>query len=799
MLRSDLVTAWRQMRRHAGQALINVLGLTAGIACCLLIFLFVRHETSFDAFHSRSDRIVRLNKVDTPEIGASEHHAVSSGLMGPTLVSDFPEVTAAVRLLPWFDDVVLTQDDVSIKVPNLVIADQNLFEVFDFRLLHGDPRSALEAPMSIVLTPRVAEALFPDRNPIGQLVTGLDNETYTVTGIVEEAPRTSHLVFDVLVSWSSTVPGEGRLAYHWMNNWLTQSLFTYLLLDRAEAVATLESRLPAFMRIHFAERAEQYHLYLQPLREVYLQSNHIQHARKVRAGNGTYVYIFSVVGALVLFIASVNFINLSTARAARRVREVGIRKALGATRGRLAVQFLFEALLVAFPATILAVVLVEMVLPSFNAFSGRIIGFEPTSLRWLIVFAATALILGTASGLYPAILQSGYAAARALKSDRPGRAGSSLPRRTLVVAQFTISISLLIGTAVVYRQMQFVGEKDLGFRAQHVVVMNTGGTAIERQYAAFTERIRSLPGLLQVAAARTIPGHGTMSFGLEPEGWPEDQALTAAVARIADPEMHSVLDLKVVKGRFFSRQHLSDLARGVVINEELARSLDWADPVGKRLDIQGELADGVVIGVVEDFHFESLYRPIDPLAIVMDTSRAGFVVARAAGINLGETIDALRGHWEAFEPRYPFEYAFLDERFGAFYDADRKLMQTLGLFSLLAVGIGCLGLWGLATFIVEDRTREIGIRKVLGASASRILVMMSRETVVLVVVSFALATPVTYLLAVRWLGHFVYRSEPSAGLFAAAGAVALLLASATVSHQALRAAFANPADVLRQE
>ncbi len=802
MLHNYLTTAWRRMKRHPGQTFINVLGLTAGAACCLLIFLFVRHELAFDDFHKKVDHIYRLNTAEIRETGAMEHHAVTSGLMGPTLVEDFADVEAATRILPWFDAVVLSRENISTKLPLVIFADRNFFEVFDFTLRRGDPTTALEAPMSIVLIPEVAEALFGETDPIGKTVIGVDDQMYTITGIAEPAPNQSHLQFEAIVSWSSTVPGLGSLEYAWMNNWWTRSLFTYVLLRTDADPGHIDRRLPAFMERHFAERAEQYRLYLQPMSDVYLGSSHILHARSVLVGNRLYVYVFASIGLLVLFVAGVNFVNLSTARARRRIGEVGIRKSLGATRRALALQFVGEAVLVSVPSVLVAAAIVQLSLPAFNAFTGRTIRFDAAQPEMLIAIVLAALVIGLAAGAYPALLQSACAPARALRGGRGGSGGAggaALPRQILVATQFTISIALLIATAVVYHQMQFLEDARLGYAADQIIVLNTGGTAIEERYDAFATQLGRHPNIAHVAAGKNVPGHGTMSFTLKPEGRPEEEVWTVPIQRIAGPEMLETYDLNVVRGRFFSKERPSELQNGVVINEALARRLEWTDPIGKRLDVQGELTGGIIIGVVEDFHFESLHRMIDPTAFIIDTTGAGYVSARVRGGDLAGTLSYIESQWNAFESRYPFEYKFLDDAFGEFYASEERLFTTLGLFAGLAIAIACLGLFGLAAFLIEERTKEIGIRKVLGASVSRILLILSKETAVLVLVACVAAVPAAYILAQRWLESFAYRVDVSGWTFAAAGGFVLVLSLATVSYQALRAATADPVRALRDE
>jgi len=799
MIAQHLKVAIRSVRRHKGFALINLLGLAVGLACCLLIFLFVRDEISFDRFHRHAGRLYRLNKIFTPQTGGTELHAISSGLMGPTMVTDFPEVENCVRFLPWFDEVRLSREDKALKVADVAIADSNLFEVFDFKLLQGDPKTALEKPLSIVLTERTALNVFGAEEPLGKVVQGLRDELYTVTGIMAEFPPNSHLRANAVISWSSTVPGVGPLNMSWLNNWLTQATYTYVMLRPGADAVSLERKLPDFMQRHFAEKATQYHLYLQPLTEIYLRSGNILFSRSLRLGSATSVYIFSAVAAFILLIACVNFMNLSTARAARRAKEIGVRKVLGAGRGRLARQFLGESLLFSLAAMVLALVLVALALPAFNAFAGKSLALDPGRdpglyLGWLLLWLLTGLV----SGSYPALVLSKFEAASALKTTWTRGSGSGLLRKMLVTSQFAIAIALVAGTIVIYRQMAFTRNKDLGFDKDQIVVLPIGDTGISTRFEAFKTALLRSPHILAAAGTNSVPSQDMMSFGIRPEGKPETEDWTVATIRVDDTGLLRTFGMKMAAGRYFSADHPTDASHGVVINEALARSLGWEDPVGKKLSVPGEVEDGLVIGVIGDFHMKSLHFPVEPVLLYF-APRHSLLALRIDTRDVPTTIGFLRETWEKFEPRDPFGYFFLDERFARLYAAEQRLMKTVGLFSGLAILIAGLGLFGLASYASEQRTKEIGIRRVLGASVTGLVFLFSREFLKWVIAANLIAWPVALYVMKSWLGHFAYRITIGAGPLILSAGMALLIALATVSVQSVKAALSDPVKAIRYE
>ena len=799
MLKNYLKIALRNILKYKGYSLINIFGLAIGMACCMVILLYVRHELSFDRFHSKAERIFRLNKIATSQDGVAEHHAISSGAMGPALTSNYAEVEQSLRVLPWFDEVLMTAGEKTLKVSNVVFADSNFFDVFDFHLLQGNPNTALAAPLSIVLSQQTATRFFGEQNPLGKTIVGQGDHLYTVTGVVENAPQNSHLDYNALVSWTTTVPGIGPLAFGWMNNMITQVDFTYLLLAHRDDAAALEAKLPDFMQRFFAERADQYQLYLQPLTNIYLQSAHILFTDRTRAGNGTYVYAFSGIALLILGIACINFINLATANASKRAREVGVRKVMGGLRAQLAQQFLGEAVLYSLAALVIALMLVEVTLSRVNFFASQDISLhlwsEPVSL---LAVLAMALLVGLLAGSYPTLVLSRFQPIAALKNSTTSRAKGSVFRKVLVASQFTISIMLIVGTLVVYQQMHFLRSKNLGFEKEQLLVLPIGNTEISNHFQAFKNELLSHPAVLSAAGSNSIPGGGGMSFTILPEGKPETERWSSVGMRVDDFDLLNTYGIKLHAGRFFSPDFPSDSTRAVMINQTLARSLGWDDPVGKRLDISGELSGGRVIGVVEDFHLRSLRNKIEPLVIYF-APRYENITLRFSTANIPALLDFLAEKWRAFEQRHPFEYQFLDQKLAQLYISEQQLLEIFGVFAALAIVIACMGLLGLAAFAAEQRTKEIGVRKVLGASVASVTALLSRDFVTLVLLANVLAWPLAWLAMHRWLENFAYRVEIAWWVFALAGTLALLIALLTVSTQAIRAALVNPVESLRCE
>ena len=801
MIKNYLKIALRAMRRQPVYTSINVAGLTIGLACCMLIGLFVQHERSMDRFHEQGENLYRLNKRVTLVEGGEEMHAITAGLMGPTIADTYPEVEQSLRVLPWFDDVLLEYENDAHRVSDVVFADSNFFTLFDFEMLRGDPATALVQPRSIVLTEDIAYRLFGDVDPLGQTIVGLNDLLYTVTGVAAVPIEKSHLRFNALISWTTTLPGEANLNFSWMNRWLTQVNYTYLLLEVGAEPAALEAKMPALIEQNLPDRADQYTLTLQPLQEIYLHSGNYLYTRGLRLGNAGYVRVLGLIGLLILLIACINFVNLSTAHGTRRAREIGVRKVMGALRQQVARQFLVESILLTLLSTVLALCIVGIVLPMFSAFTGRPLQIDLIEQPGLLLaVAALMLLTGFGAGFYPGLALSRFTPVAVMKRQKGAEPGRLTPRKVLVVLQFAASIVLMVCTLVVSQQTSYVRDADPGFLREHVMVLPIGNTDINNQFETFKQEILRHPNILHAAGSNSVPGtrDNMSSYTVEPEGKTGEGLWEATAWRVDDFDLADTYNLQMASGRFFSPDFATDSTRSVVINESLANHIGWTDPVGKRLEIEGEVEDSRVIGVLEDFHFESLHHEITPLILYVAPTYENISI-RLMGGNVSETLAFLEDAWSQFESTYPFEYTFLEEESARYYQTEMQLMQTMGFFAGLAIFIACLGLLGLAAFAVQQRTKEIGVRKLLGASVTHITTLLSKDFLTLVLIAYALAVPSSYLAVSYWLEKFAYRIELGIWVFLVAGIAALSIALLTICIQTFRAGLSNPIEALRYE
>lgn len=793
-------TTLRVLKKNPIYSSINVLGLATGLASCFLILIYLQFQFSFDSFHTNSEQIYRLNKIITPKTGGTEFHAISSGLMGPQLKADFPEIESFTRVRPWFSDVLVSYEENHLNLDRFVLADSSFFSMFDFKLLSGDKTKALIDPLSMVISEDVAAHFFGDENPIGKSLKGLNGLSYTVSGVVENAPINSHIDYDVLVSWSST--GPSALKFSWLNTWLTQALYTYIRVNDKADIDALNGKFQGFMETHFNERADQYTLYLQPFNEVYLHSSEIQHDGELRTGNRSNSAIFSAIALLVLFIAGINFVNLTTAKSMERSREVGVRKVLGAQQNQLGIQYLWESLLlslVAFVAALGITVLGKPVLYYIGVPSEVTLLFE--NLNLLLLMFGITLATGIISGVYPAIVLSSFKPVDVLYNKIGPRFGSRNSfQKALVTLQFSLSIFLIISTLVVFKQMNFISNKDLGFNKDQVLVLPIGKTSISDQSEAFKQVLLNNAAILNATASNTIPGYGISGYGINPEGKTSDESWTSNVFKISDNNFLQTYGIEMKRGRFFSNNFSMDDLTGVIINEALIQSLGWdeAETIGKRLDIPGEKDHGIIIGVVKNFNTASLHTKVDPLVIIKHPSYA-YVSLKVSASNLSETIAFIASTWQEFDPAYPFEYTFLDQTFASFYTNEQKMLRVLALITGLAILVSCLGLFGLSTFVVTKQRKEIGIRKVLGSSVSKIILLISKDFMLLVLLGFIVAVPASLWITSKWLNEFIYRTSVGIEIFLFAGFITAFLALAAVALQAIKAATSNPVDSLRSE
>lgn len=798
MLRNYLKVALRALRREKAYAALNIVGLAVGLACCALIVLHIRDEVSYDRHHENAERIFRVTR---PTVDGS-HWAPIGPPVGPALKAAIPEVEAVARFLAIGDEITLGVEGEPYQhyeVPGGVYADAAAFEVFTFPLVAGDPAHALDQPGAIVLSASTARQLFGDTDPIGRTVGLRGPADLTVTGVMADLPETTHLPFAYMVSMQTFYAQQDE-------NWLDEAttwagMYTYVLL-RESAMAAATAKLPGFVDTFFAgdfdgRPSAQMALHLQALTDIHLHSKLEKEYRP--NGDVLYVWVFGLVSLFILVIAAVNFVNLTTARSSNRLREVGVRQALGSTRAQLARQFLAESLLMSLLALALAVALVTLALPLLNGLTGKAFtasdAHAPKVLLGLVVLA---LLTGLLAGLYPALYMAGFRPTRALRNDPSGRQPALL-RQGLVVFQFALSIFMLVGTAVVYTQLDYFRSKQLGFDKEQVVQVRLDGYLAYRAQQnldALKSEMTRHSAVANVSFASDAPGERYGLDNVVVEGRTTEEATSVRIADGVDHDYARTLGLKIIAGRDFSERAPADTAAWLV-NESAARALGLEQPIGEVLRWGSGYA-GPIVGVVEDFHFASLHAPIEPLVIPLQPSAGGRLLVRVRD-DVPAALAHVHAKLDELVPGSIFRYVFLDDAFDQLYRQEDRLSRVFGLFAGLAVLVACLGLFGLAAYTTERRRKEVGVRKVLGATVGGIVVLLSKEFARLVLVAFVVAVPLAYFVMSRWLEGFAYRIALGPGVFLLAGAVALLIALLTVSAHAFRAATTDPTQALRSE
>lgn len=802
MFEHYLKTGLRSLGRKKGYTLINVLGLALGIACCGLIALYVQDERAYDRYHGDADRIYRI--IRQWEQGVNGQPPLALATTAPPIVpllrEQFPQIRDGFRLVRGGQTAVRYGDQ-EFREERVFFAEPSIFDVFSVPLLEGDPRTALTAPQTIVLSERMAHKYFGDRSPVGATLTLDGEDDYRVTGVMADTPARSHVHFDFLISFETLSQWPAFLA-----NWNNNAVYTYVRLTPEDAarVDALEAQFAAFMDRHEPEGNETV-LRLQPLEDIHLHSNLPNELEP--NGSAATVRTFTLIAVLVLLIAGMNFVNLTTARSAERAREVGVRKALGAQRGQLGRQFLTESLLLACGAFLLGLLLLLVMLPFFRSVSGKAVGLE-SSPMFLPGVALLTLITGVLAGSYPAFVLSGFQPLQTLRGRFTASSGGALLRKGLVVFQFAASVALMIGTAVVYQQLDYLRSKDLGFDQERVLSVELSDAAqidLGDALAAAFARIPAVEGVTFTSAS--LPGSlgSRLSFWREGTERNESNGVNHRVVSAGD-HFPGVLGSEMVAGRFFSEAFASDTA-GIVINETAARRLGFTHPADAVDQVIEPSLDAVdtfgpqrtIIGVMQDVHLTSLDEEIPPVAFIYNPDPMWNLLVRLQPGDPSVALADLRAAWSGVIGDRPLEYAFVDASFDALYDAQERTGRLLTGFSLLAIAIACLGLFGLAAFTAAQRTKEVGVRKVLGATVPGIVALLSRDFLKLVVAGFVVAAPIAYVAMSRWLQAFAYRIDLGPGTFVLAGLVALAIALLTVSYHAVRAASADPVKSLRYE
>jgi len=803
MWRNNLKIAFRALKRRPGPALINVLGLAVGLAACLLIALWVNHEFSYDDFHPEAEHIHRIGldvKLQDREITGP----ITAAPLARTLIEDIPEVETATRFRDD-DNEVLRVGDRTFTGHTVLDADSLFFQVFGgFEFLHGSRQTALTSTNAVVLTASTAERLFGATNVVGKTLER-GSSTQRVTGVIADVPATSHMHFDAVAS--------DELSPEQASRWVGNNWYTYAKLIPGASPDAFEQKVDAFVQKYVApqiqeflgmpfnrlvEQGARYRYFTQPLSSIHLYSDYPYELEA--NGSIAYVYTFSAIALFILLIACVNFMNLATARASERATEVGIRKALGAHRSQLARQFLGEATLTTGLATVLSLGVALLALPAFNDLAGTPIGVgQVLQPSILLGGLGLVLIVGLVAGSYPAFVLSQFQPAPVLKSDdRHSTSGHGKRlRQGLVVLQFAISIVLIIGTLVVQQQFGYIQDKRLGMDKEQVITVDRAWTLEEGQ-AAFADRLSNVPGVVQAATADGIFRGGMSNTVFVPDDAPASESYSLNFLN-AGFHFAETMGIEVVAGRTFSSERPAD-SSAVLINQAAADALGWDDPAGHRLREPGGDEGDIynVIGIVDNFHYASMRQQVQPLVLRPDDVNSTLYVRTEPGAT-ATALDAVRQSWSEAAPEEPFQYTFLDQTYADLHRDTQRTGHLFTIFAVLAIAIACLGLYGLATYTAQRRTKEIGIRKALGATATQIVGLLSKEFLQLVGIAFIVALPVAYLSMERWLQDFAYRTDLGVWLFVLAGVLATAIAFLTVSYQAIRAAQTNPANTLHGE
>jgi putative ABC transport system permease protein len=805
MLRNYILITLRTMLRNRVYALLNIIGLAVGATACTLILLYVQNEWSYDRFHDRAGDIYRMNmKLEVPD--RNMDFAAVAHVQGPQILQEFPEVENFVRLTYYRSGRIIDYKERSFEEDGFLYADPSFFDVFSFELLSGDPDTALKEPNSVVITQEMSEKYFADEDPLGKSLRINREDLYQVTGVVTNIPPNSHISPDFIGSFSTLdLKPSGNLGEDMLSN---IDYPTYLLLHPGTRQSDFEQKLFPYVDRHLGEiltliKADA-EIYLTPLARVYLHSH--QDGQLGRSSDISYVYLFSGIGFFILLLACLNFMNLSTARSANRAKEVGLRKTVGAQRPQLIRQFLGESMILTLGAFILTAAAVALSLPLFRSISGKTLVLQ-SLLQTSILTGVLALFLSISlfGGSYPAFFLSAYRPVDVLQGKvRRGSKGSIL-RNLLVSFQFTVSIVLIIGTLTVNNQLNFMRHKKLGYDKDHVVTIPVRNPETRKSLEAMKQEILDHPDVLSVSASQDLPlGHNSFS-SYHAEGKAEFD-LTMLYSQVVDDDFIETYRMEMAAGRNFAKEFTADAERSVLINEAAVRKLGWQDSaLGKQLGaIMGleKRKHYEVVGVVKDYHFKSLHEEIRPLVLFRANPSGGDfgrLSVRLRPENTSNALAELESTWEKFESQYPFEYSFLNDRYDTLYRTEERLGQLFSTFTALAVLIGSLGLFGLTSFVAEQRTKEIGIRKVLGASVPGIVFLLLKDFIKWVLVAVAIAWPGGYLLMHGWLQNFAYRIGLTVETFVSAAVLALIIAVLTVTYQTIKASLANPVNSLHYE
>jgi putative ABC transport system permease protein len=789
MLKNLIKTAVRHILKHFGYSILNILGLTLGITSAIFLIIYVSDEVSYDRYHEKADRIYRVSST-IKEPDDQFRWIVAQIPFGPQVAHDYPEVQSFVRFINM-PRALYKYEDKQFNEANFYYVDSTLFDIFTYKVLKGEVKSALLSPKKIILTEKTANKYFGKTDPIGKtLTTGTD--TYEVTGVIQDVPTNSHFRFDAVAA-RNNLPKQ-------LGSWGNFGVFTYLLFPKNFDVKSFETKIQgmydAYMKTLFGPLNISIKYDLEPLTRIHLFSTNAQEPEPT--GSYTYVYIFAIVAIFLVLIASMNYMNLATARSARRAREVGLRKVVGSRRGPLVMQFLSESMVFTIISLIISIILIIILLPKFNLLAGKSFNIHVIySTAVLLSLLAVIFIVGILGGTYPAFFLSRFSPVTVLKGEITQGSAGSLFRKILVVIQFSVSVIMIICTMVVFRQLKYLKTTDQGFDQKNVISLELNGPMTSK-YPVLKQVLHENQNIKYVTSTNTAVGEGSgkVIFSVETDQGMSNRGVNFAVV---DYDFIETLGIKVVKGRNFQLDMPSDTLTGVVVNETFVKRMGWSEPIGKKVEIYGgNFIKARVIGVMHDYHQTGMYNGIESLLLIYRPIN-NVVYIKLSGNETKQTLSFIEQKWKDIFPNQPFVYTYLSDRFNHQFEADEKRGLIFTMFTILAILIACLGLFGLASYMVEQRTKEIGIRKVFGANENTVLALISKDFLILVAIGIVIAVPVAYYFMSNWLEKYVYRTNIGVPLLLTAAFLTILITIATVSYKAYQAAIMNPAKALKAE
>jgi putative ABC transport system permease protein len=820
MLRNYLLTAIRNIFRDKFYTFINIFGLATGIAVAVFIMLYVKDELTYDKYNKNYQRIYRLES-DFTIAGKEDKFAATQVPLAPTLKDEYPEIEEYVRFVPA-GFLYFKYENIEFREDSLMFSDSTIFRVFTYQLETGDPAKALNRPYTMVISKSVAHRYFGKTNPVGKTLQSMDGHLYEVTGILEDIPGNTHLKFNGLIS-AATVReqiGKDRFDDRSAGSFWNISIYSYIMLKENATIDGINQKFPEFYNKYMKSLGDQinasFKLKLKPLAKVHHYSADLVY--DAPGGSIKYVYIFSIAGLLILIIAAINYMNLATARSARRAREAGIRKVVGSTRRMLIGQYLSESMLMTLLAFIISLILVWLLLPEFNHIANKgIFLHEITNPKMIGSILGLTIIIGLISGSYPALYLSSYNPAMVIKGQTDKKGGNVSLRKVLVVLQFSISVFMLVGMMVVNSQLTYMQKTDIGFKKDNVLCMTIRDTTFKKNTDAFREELLKIPDITGVAFSTGHPGMNVNIQVMRIEGDSGKMIDKAVNNYFIDYDYLAMMQMKIVAGRNYDRAMPSDVKQAFIINETAARKFGWVDSasrvsgnyasaIGKKfywgIDLKGGATRmGQIVGIVKDFHYNSLHNPIEPIVLLlMDDIQLRYGInISMSGKNREKTIAAIDKVRKDFSDSYPFEYQFLDESLHEYYKDEERISTLFRIFTILTIFIAVLGLLGLSSFLTQLRTREIGVRKVMGATSSNIIAMFIQQFSIWVILANIVALPLSYYFMGKWLEDFTYRTHLQIWIFAAAFLLSLIVAILTVSYRVIIAANTNPSDAVRYE